>query len=455
MLNSGRYRLPGASAGAAMLALVVLACTQSPDVPTDGSGMASAKPAGGTGPTVTSTNPPYGHQGDAGLVVGITGSGFAPGAVATWERNGSPDPKVTVNSTRYISSTQLEANITIAADATISLYDVAVTAGGKKGIGTERFEVSTAIAILGAGLARGVNNTGEITGRDPVYLWSPSTGLDTIATGGAGWGVSEDGQTVVGGLGNGSVTGTIPMVWTRNGSGWAATSLPRSSGAKAGNAQAVASNPSTNSATAIGGVETFVLKGNSFRREPRVWLWTGSAWQLKVLRGAAGGTEGQVHDLNAGLVAAGNTPSGATIWTPNGSGGWTATVIGPAGSDANAINSAGDLAVGASGNVAVYWTRSASGWSGPIALPGGCTNASDMADNGRIVTNLCPVSSIRKTSAVIEPPYGPGNVTFLSGFGSSTDGAQVEAISRDGHWIVGRAAYGNNNTIVAAYWNMF
>jgi len=306
-----------------MLALVVLACTESPNMPDDGSGMASAKPAGGTTPTVTATNPPYGHRGDAGLVVGITGTGFAPGAVASWERNGGPDPKVTVNSTRYISSTQLEANITIAPDATVSLYDVAVTANGKKGIGTERFEVSTAIAILGAGLARGVNDNGQITGRDPAYLWSPSTGLDTIEVGAGGWDVSEDGQTVVGGRGSGSPTATTPKVWTRNGSGWISGSLPIT--APAGNAQAVASDPSTGAAIAIGGVETWPLKGTKFRREPRVWLWTGSAWQLKVLPGAGGGTEGQVHDVTPSLVAAGNTPSGtniaATIWTPNGSGG--------------------------------------------------------------------------------------------------------------------------------------
>jgi len=448
MLNSGRYRLPGACAGAAMLALVVLACTESPNMPTDGSGMASAKPAAGTGPTVTSTDPPYGHQGDAGLVVGITGTGFAPGAVASWERNGSPDPKVPVTSTRYISSTQLEATITIASDATISLYDVAVTSSGKKGIGTERFEVSTAIAIQGAGLARGVNNTGEITGTAPTYLWSPLTGLDTLATGGAGWDVSDDGVTVVGGL-------TGPTVWTRSGSSWTSVSLPRSAGSSdVGNAQAVVSN-SSGAATAIGGVESFSIKGTKYRREPRLWLWTGSAWQLKVLPGTGGGTEGQVHDLNSGLVAAGNTPSGATIWTPNGSGGWTATLIGPAGSDANAINSAGDLAVGVSGNQAVYWRLTGGAWSAPIVLPGGCPNAADVDDFGRIVANICPVTSTRKTSAVIGAPYGAGDVTFLSGFGDRTDGAQAEAISHDGHWIVGRAVYGTNKAIVAAYWNMF
>lgn len=451
MPTSGSFALRGARAFSAILVVAAAACRESavtsPDQP-DGV-MVQVKVA--PTPVVTSTDPPYGHQGDVALAVGIFGSGFAPGAVASWERNGSPDPKVTVRETRYLSSTQLEATIDIAVDATVSLYDVAVVSKGKKGIGTERFEVSQAIAIEGAGLARDVNENGDITGQGP-FFWSASTGLVMLGSGGSGWGVSDDGMTVVGGVGSGSPIGTTAVVWTRSGGGWVQAALPRDPAAGAGNARALASDPTTNAAILIGGVDVYKLKGNQYRREPRLWVRSGSAWQRTVLPGTGGSTEGQVNDVNAAGVAVGNTPGGATVWQPNGSGGWTAAVIGPVGSDANAFNSAGTLIVGQSGGVAAYWQSAGAGWTGPIPLPGGCKLANDVDDVGRIVASLCPVST-RTTAAVILPPYDVGAVTFLSGFGDRTDGAQVEGISPQGHWIVGRASL--RGGIAGAYWNLF
>jgi len=452
MMTSGGHGLRRARAIAALLIAAVAACHESPITspgPTDRI-RAQAKPA--SAPVVTSADPPYGHQGDVALVVGVYGSGFGSDAVASWERNGAPDPKVTVRSTRYISSTQLEATIDIAVDATISLYDVAVTTNGKKGIGTERFEVSQAIAIEGAGLARDVNENGEITGVGP-YFWSPTTGLEILAASGSGWGVSEDGLTVAGGVGDGSPTGTTAVVWTRSGGAWVQTALPRDPAAAGGNARAVASDPLTNAAALIGGVDVFRLKGNKFRREPRVWAQSGGGWQRTVLPGTGGSAEGQVNDVNAAGVAVGNTPSGATVWQPNGSGGWTAALIGPAGGDANAINGAGTLAVGQSGGVAAYWQFAGGTWTGPISLPGGCQLATGVDDFGRIVASLCQISSTRTTAAVILPPYDASSVMFLSGFGDRTDGAQVEGISPQGHWIVGRAIL--RGGIAGAYWNLF
>ncbi len=439
-----------ATALAALLATGMAGCHEGPLTAPDPIDpfRAQAKPA--AAPVVTATDPPYGHQGDLGLVVGISGSGFGSDAVASWERNGAPDPKVNVRSTRYISSTQLEATIDIALDATIAFYDVAVVTKGKKGIGTERFEVSQAIAIESEGLIRDVNANGEMTGQGP-FFWSPETGLEMLGSSGSGWGVSDDGLTVVGGVGGASAASTIPVVWTRSGSGWVQASLPRSAGA--GNARTVLSDPATGAAAIVGGVETFLLKGNKFRREPRLWLRSGGAWQLTALPGTGGTNEGQVSDLNAARVVVGNTSGGATVWQPNGSGGWTAVLIGPAGSDADAINSAGTLAVGQYGGVAVYWQMTGATWTGPFTLPGGCQLATDVDDLGRIVASFCPVTGTRITGAVILPPYDAASVTFLSGFGDRTDGAAAEAISPEGHWIVGRASL--RGFTAGAYWNLF
>ena len=77
----------------------------------------------------------------------------------------------------------------------------------------------------------------------------------------------------------------------------------------------LASEPGTGAAMVIGGVETIVLKGNKFRREPRLWLRNGAAWDRTVLRVSGSSTEGQVNDLNADTLVAGNTPGGATVWS--------------------------------------------------------------------------------------------------------------------------------------------
>lgn len=91
--------------------------------------------------TVTATDPDSATQ-DTTLDVVIAGSSFATGSQAQWAIAGVPASKVHTNSTRFVNSRRLVANITIAADADPVLYDVLVTTpGGKKGIGTELFAV--------------------------------------------------------------------------------------------------------------------------------------------------------------------------------------------------------------------------------------------------------------------------------------------------------------------------
>jgi hypothetical protein len=92
-------------------------------------------------PEVTATDPP-GAPRDTTLDVEVSGSGFDNGSTVELTLAGVPTEKVRTNSTRYRNSRTLIANITIAADAEVDLYDVEVTtASRKKGIGTEMFEV--------------------------------------------------------------------------------------------------------------------------------------------------------------------------------------------------------------------------------------------------------------------------------------------------------------------------
>ena len=100
------------------------------------------KPGGGGGAvSVKSTDPSSSRQGVT-INVKVVGSGFDSGSQASFALGGVPTSKLVVNSTAYISATELVANVTIAPDADTLRYDVVVmTTTGKKGIGSELFAV--------------------------------------------------------------------------------------------------------------------------------------------------------------------------------------------------------------------------------------------------------------------------------------------------------------------------
>src|SRR5256885_7325991 len=79
------------------------------------------------GVTVKSTSPDTATV-DSTLDVHVFGTGFDPGSRANWAIKGVVSPKVVTNSMRFVSSTELVANITIAPDAPLASYDVIVTA---------------------------------------------------------------------------------------------------------------------------------------------------------------------------------------------------------------------------------------------------------------------------------------------------------------------------------------
>lgn len=101
----------------------------------------NAAAGGNGGPAVAATDPNSAPQ-DTTLDVTVSGSGFDEGSQTQWAIAGVPASKVRTNSTRFVNSKRLIANVTIALDADTTLYDVIVTtASGKKGIGTELFQV--------------------------------------------------------------------------------------------------------------------------------------------------------------------------------------------------------------------------------------------------------------------------------------------------------------------------
>ncbi len=93
---------------------------------------------------VNSADPNTAPQATVNLNVIVKGKGFKKGAVAKWQVTGTEDPGgVTVNSTTFVSATELVANIDVAETAVISLYDITVrNSDGRTGKGTELFSVT-------------------------------------------------------------------------------------------------------------------------------------------------------------------------------------------------------------------------------------------------------------------------------------------------------------------------
>lgn len=91
---------------------------------------------GTAAPTVTSVSPNSGSTGNS-YTVYIYGTNFVSGATVTFGSG------ITVNSTSFVSSTQLTVNITIDSDASAGTRDVTVTnPDGQSGTGTGIFTVT-------------------------------------------------------------------------------------------------------------------------------------------------------------------------------------------------------------------------------------------------------------------------------------------------------------------------
>ena len=94
---------------------------------------------------VTAADPMSAQQGTINLNVRVTGKGFKNGAQAKWFVTGTTNPGgVTVNSTSFVSSTELTANITVDDGATVADFDIQVlNSDGRGGKGTELFKITS------------------------------------------------------------------------------------------------------------------------------------------------------------------------------------------------------------------------------------------------------------------------------------------------------------------------
>ena len=410
--------------GLAFCVLLAWGCDPMTDPPTDTPGAQAARAA--TGPTVTSVNPSYGHPADALVTVRVLGAGYDQGSAASWERDGVADAKITVHETRFVSSGELSATISIAADATIDLYDVAVTTSTrKKGIGMERFEVTAAqsIGTLGGNtLSRSINDLGQVVGysmagsSQRAFFWRPGGPMDNLGSGQA-YDVDQSGTVVVG------ISSPGGVVWRFDGAGWTSSALPNAAGARpAGIAQ-------------IG--DTLRIVGSSkvstARKAPdqaTTWSSLGGEWTLQLLPNPAGYAGSGAEDVSptghiVGSAPNGSLPRTAVLWTPD----RTPVILPPRPGDVTSfafgINPSATLVAGVSGGRAVVWKQDGTGAWTPRLLEA-CGNAQAVNDAGMVVGQKCDGGAwmwqLDENGTVISQRRLPG-------LGSATDPRAVEGIN--------------------------
>jgi len=183
---------------------------------------------------VTSADPPAAEQGTINLDVTVKGKGFKNGAQAKWFVTGTTNPGgVTVNSTAFISGSELRANITVADDATIANFDIVVTnTNGRSGKGTELFRVTqkgsgggnaTSCVIPAPALTTTQSCSSTLPGcLDTTFGGTGSVSVDsdglpgsTDADGGQAVAIQPDGKIVVVGTGGSYSNGSGDWVALR------------------------------------------------------------------------------------------------------------------------------------------------------------------------------------------------------------------------------------------------
>ena len=371
------------------LMLIVAGCSD-PASPTSAAVAAplAGKAPPASAPTVTSTLPSEANR-DTTLDVQITGSGFDSGSRASFERDGVADPRVRVNTTRFVKSTSIVANVTIAADAVTDFYDVAVVTGsGKKGIGTELFAVEVrASALVGGDRVTAVNSRGEAVG------WGPrSAACDNLST---------------------------PMFWRADGT---PVALPL--GTFCGG--------TPNAINASG-----VILGALFGGAPNangLWTPTGSGYALEEIAPAPDGYRPITSGLNDQGEIIGWGQGSARLYWWSSSTGWLPMQV-PAGATTclvrSAINNLGVIAgmcsIAGQAYDGYYWQDHN---ATPVLLPrpsgAGDVWVRDMNDAGVIVGYLYG----SRTTAVKWTPTGSGYaVSFLPDLGVKS---AAYAIAQDG-----------------------
>ena len=369
--------------------LLVLACGT--PVPTDVQDDLSSAKAAPAPLTVSSTSPGESPR-DTTLDVRILGTGYDRSAQATFLLDGQADARVRTNSTKYVSETEVIANLTIAADAVPDRYDVQVAlTGGKKGIGTELFAVQ-AILALNAGQesqAHGVTSQGVVVGTSrragpcgtlaAPFVWSQASGLLQLplpdgACAASALAINESNVIV------GWMNGAVGVRWLPDGAGnWTVERLGfLSDGSPISEAIDVDDegtvlivtgavwSPSLGyrALTTPAGASDCITNGRSedgqiagsciINSRNRALLWTNESAQPLALPDLAGAISTVAHEVNSSGVVVGTVTGGpkrtkeyhAVRWVPAPDGSYTIEALGSLGAGnawAFGINDAGQI----------------------------------------------------------------------------------------------------------------
>lgn len=407
----------------------------------------AGKPPGD--PAVTAVDPPYGHRGETVLGIRILGSGFDQTAVASWERNGVADPAVTVLATRFVSSTEVEADIAIAEDADVAFYDVAVAlSSGKRGVGIESFEVTTAENLGVEGFVYAINEQGDVAGYTNTGSCCNATvfqeGAGAISLGsGQAWGVDPLGTMVLGRNGASLATAwmSMPTVWIRQGTTYTAELLPGSGSGAGGNVESGAR--AADGTLIVAGndqVPAGAKKSSGTVNRAAVWRRVGTGWAGPELYVTPPGMIGSsIRSVNGNAQAAGVASQQAGVIWENAS---TFTLIDGI---AEAINPAGTIVVGGRNGTPAYWYRNpvTNAWNPTgVTLPsvgGSCGlkfGAQKINGAGIIVGQSCNTSGVGQ-GTVWQLEFSGASPTLifgpqaLPGLGARGSGSGPVSFARD------------------------
>ena len=439
-------------------AAILLACVSSCDISTPaGPGdlpTALAKAPTSGDPIVNSADPAEAER-DTTLDVRVLGSGFDVGSRADFLLDGVPVPGVITNSTRYVTSKELVANISIAANAVPERYDIQVTTSrGKKGIGTEKFLVLEVLDLgtLGGngGRATALNGAGQVVGQVTrtdgqmaPFFWADGV-MQELPTA-SQWSMRQatdinDAGTVVGSANDG--TRSLALRWTRPSGEWTLEVLPQLPGYEAGNGYALSINDA-------GDVAGFVSQAGL---PGRAVIWrNGQVHPVNLAGAGLSGNSISVDKLTeAGWIAGSanfNMLRTTFVWRPDGSGvpGQGITILLPR--MGTSVNAATDM--NETGTVVGYIKTSRSTtavrWRplGPDplttsdyvieALPGSGAYAWDVGDDGFMVG--------AQAEAAASWTAG-GTLGFLPLLQRAKGlGAAVEVVGGR-HWVAGESAVG-------------
>jgi hypothetical protein len=457
-----------------MLAAAVASCSRD-------SIIAPSRIAGSSGPSlgksptalaVTSTNPPFGDQGTT-IDVHILGSGFTSGAQATWLLHGNADPAhVRTNTTTFISSTELVANITIASDAQLAFWDVQVALiGGKNGVGSECFEVTSAqvLSSRSVNIVYRMNNLLQVVGYyngDEAFVIDEASRFVDLGSGQA-WGLDPDGSIAVGRNGN-----QQGAAWVRQADGsWTTEALPPAPNSVEQNATSAARTASGTLLVAGWDGTPGLKHGEAFNR-PVVWQRAGSSWSNPVVYAYPSGAQSaSARTVNGLGQIAGNVDASGVgaVWdnpaTPTRLDGLP-----------DAINSSGTLIVGSrpagSTTIPVYWWRNSvtglwntTGVPLPMSPDAKCNagEARGLNDAGVIVGYSCNAAGRNQATVWLldlsgVSPSLVGTPTLLPGLGvknpSTNDLSSAAGVNQSPPYVVAGSAISSNNQRLPVRWQL-